>query len=255
MCGVRLTSVYQVEAESQSDIAESFDIEAVPSFILLRVRLLLCARKKRLPLAIRSQGHTLLGRVNGADAPALTQQIAKHASAPTYTPLSRTDQAPAQAPADISAPRAEETPEELEQRLRKLMNQSQVVLFMKGSPDTPRCGFSRKIVGLLKDNGVQFTSFDILTDEAVRQGEWGIRVFSPRTYVLKCVNRRAEEVERLADVSPAHCQGRARWRIGYCAGDDQQRGAVFDAQLSFRLSSVLINPSGSASALPHTSTH
>ncbi|TEB31598.1 thioredoxin [Coprinellus micaceus] len=141
----------QVEAEAQPDIAESFDIEAVPSFILLR-------------------GHTLLGRVAGADASGLTQQVEKHAAAPTYTPLSRTDQTPARATADITAPTAEETPEELDKRLRGLMNQSQVVLFMKGSPDTPRCGFSRKIVGLLKDNSVQFSSFDILTDEAVRQG-------------------------------------------------------------------------------------
>lgn len=51
------------------------------------------------------------------------------------------------------------------------MNQSPVVLFMKGSPDSPRCGFSRKIVGLLKDANVPYTSFDILTDESVRQGE------------------------------------------------------------------------------------
>lgn len=41
---------------------------------------------------------------------------------------------------------------------------------MKGSPDAPRCGFSRKIVNLLNEQGVQFASFDILQDEAVRQG-------------------------------------------------------------------------------------
>lgn len=63
-----------------------------------------------------------------------------------------------------------ETPEALEKRLRGLMNQSKVVLFMKGSPDAPRCGFSRKIVGLLRDQGVDFTHFDILADDDVRQG-------------------------------------------------------------------------------------
>ncbi|KAF6756887.1 thioredoxin [Ephemerocybe angulata] len=142
----------QVEAESQSDIAESFDVEAVPFFILLR-------------------GHTLLDRISGADASALTQAVAKHVSAPPYTPLSQTSQAPAKPPADFATPAAEdETPEALEKRCRDLMNQSDVVLFMKGSPETPRCGFSRKIVGLLKDANVEFTSFDILTDEGVRQG-------------------------------------------------------------------------------------
>ncbi|KAJ2965462.1 hypothetical protein NUW54_g14111 [Trametes sanguinea] len=50
------------------------------------------------------------------------------------------------------------------------MNQSKVVLFMKGSPDQPRCGFSRRIVDLLRSQGVEFSSFDILSDESVRQG-------------------------------------------------------------------------------------
>jgi Grx4 family monothiol glutaredoxin len=51
------------------------------------------------------------------------------------------------------------------------MNQSPVVLFMKGSPDTPRCGFSRRMVALLNDQNVLYTHFDILTDEDVRQGK------------------------------------------------------------------------------------
>lgn len=59
----------------------------------------------------------------------------------------------------------------MEKRLRELMGQSQVVLFMKGSPDTPRCGFSRKMVALLRDQNVNFAHFDIFTDESVRQGK------------------------------------------------------------------------------------
>jgi glutaredoxin-related protein len=50
------------------------------------------------------------------------------------------------------------------------MRQDEVMLFIKGTPDVPRCGFSRKIVNLLKDQGVKFSSFDILSDESVRQG-------------------------------------------------------------------------------------
>lgn len=45
-----------------------------------------------------------------------------------------------------------------------------VQLFMKGDPDTPRCGFSRQITQLLKDQGVDYKTFDILEDEEVRQG-------------------------------------------------------------------------------------
>ena len=50
------------------------------------------------------------------------------------------------------------------------MTQADVVLFMKGSPDAPRCGFSRRIVALLRERGVAFGSFDILQDERVRAG-------------------------------------------------------------------------------------
>jgi hypothetical protein len=114
------------------------------------------------------QGHTLLDRIAGADAPALTQAIAKHASGtiPTYAPKSHTTAAPPAAQ-NGGAP---ETPEELDARLRRLMNQSRVVLFMKGNPEEPRCGFSRKLSTLLKEQGVQFSTFDILQDEDVRQG-------------------------------------------------------------------------------------
>ncbi|KAJ6611127.1 glutaredoxin [Mycena sp. CBHHK59/15] len=138
--------VLQVEAEEQSEIAESFDIEAVPSFVVLR-------------------GHTLLERIAGADAPAVTKALSTHAStAPPTAPLAHTDAAPA--PPSAKA----ETPEDLDARLRALMTQARVVLFMKGTPAAPRCGFSRRIAGLLTDKGVQFASFDILEDEDVRQG-------------------------------------------------------------------------------------
>ena len=46
---------------------------------------------------------------------------------------------------------------------------------MKGSPQEPRCGFSRQIIELLKDQKIQFNTFDILTNENVRQR---LKVFS-----------------------------------------------------------------------------
>mmetsp|Transcript_12206 Transcript_12206/g.18186 ORF Transcript_12206/g.18186 Transcript_12206/m.18186 type:complete len:85 (+) Transcript_12206:436-690(+) len=41
---------------------------------------------------------------------------------------------------------------------------------MKGTPEAPRCGFSRRVVGMLQKNKVPFSSFDILSDQNVRQG-------------------------------------------------------------------------------------
>ncbi|KAJ6979069.1 monothiol glutaredoxin-S17-like [Populus alba x Populus x berolinensis] len=65
--------------------------------------------------------------------------------------------------------------ETLEDRLKSLITSSPVMLFMKGTPDAPRCGFSSKVVNALKEKGVSFGSFDILSDEDVRQG---LKVFS-----------------------------------------------------------------------------
>lgn len=75
-----------------------------------------------------------------------------------------------------TAPAKEETAEELNERLKKLMTKSNVVLFMKGEPDEPRCGFSRTIVKLLRDEKVEFTHFDILTDESVRSGSRALQL-------------------------------------------------------------------------------
>jgi hypothetical protein len=117
-----------------------------------------------------------LNRISGADASALTQAVAKHAKAPAYTPLSRTDQSPAKAPNEVPSAiqdtdsEKKETTDELNAKLRGLMNQSKVVLFMKGSPEVPRCGFSRKISTLLIEKKIDFKHFDIYTDESVRQG-------------------------------------------------------------------------------------
>jgi len=117
-----------------------------------------------------------LARIPGADAATLTQAVAKHAVAPAYTPLSWTDQSPAKAsnvvPSALQDNERKESPDELNARLRLLMNQTNVVLFMKGSPEEPRCGFSRKISALLKEKNVEFSHFDILSDESVRQGMW-----------------------------------------------------------------------------------
>jgi hypothetical protein len=151
----------QIDADVLEEITESFEIDNVPSFIVLRVSYVPVDPPP--PNAYSSfsadvllQGHTLLARITGADAVALTDAITKHVGAPP--PLS--EKTPT---TDSEAP---------EEHLRGLMNQSTVVLFMKGSPDTPRCGFSRKICGLLQDNKIQFSHFDILTDESVRQGEF-----------------------------------------------------------------------------------
>ncbi len=47
---------------------------------------------------------------------------------------------------------------------------SKIMLFMKGTPQFPQCGFSNQAVQLLQDCGAEFGSFDVLSDDAMRQG-------------------------------------------------------------------------------------
>ena len=61
-------------------------------------------------------------------------------------------------------------PVDINTRLSKLVKSSEVMLFMKGDRDEPRCGFSRKVVEALNSTGVGYATFDILSDEDVRQG-------------------------------------------------------------------------------------
>ena len=59
----------------------------------------------------------------------------------------------------------------LEQRLHALVNQAPIMLFMKGSPSNPCCGFSKQVVDLLRTAGItSYGHFDILQDDEVRQG-------------------------------------------------------------------------------------
>ena len=53
--------------------------------------------------------------------------------------------------------------EELETRLRELVKAAPVMLFMKGTPSAPQCGFSRTIVGMLREQGVRYGFFNIVS--------------------------------------------------------------------------------------------
>ncbi|KAF4628202.1 hypothetical protein G7Y89_g9951 [Cudoniella acicularis] len=70
----------------------------------------------------------------------------------------------------FSAEEAKETKEALEKRLAALVKAAPVMLFMKGTPSAPQCGFSRQLVALLRENSVKYGFFNILADDDVRQG-------------------------------------------------------------------------------------
>ncbi len=70
-------------------------------------------------------------------------------------------------------------------RIRQEIETNDVVLFMKGTPVFPQCGFSAAVVQILTDVGVKFKSVDVLMEPDVREG---IKAFSnwptvPQLYV------------------------------------------------------------------------
>jgi monothiol glutaredoxin len=71
------------------------------------------------------------------------------------------------------------------ERIQGYVNDSDVVLFMKGTPVFPQCGFSSVVSQVLQHVGVKFESFNVLEDAELREG---IKAFSdwptiPQLYV------------------------------------------------------------------------
>jgi monothiol glutaredoxin len=73
----------------------------------------------------------------------------------------------------------------VQQRIKDDIKSNDVVLFMKGSPVFPQCGFSAAVVQILTHLNVKFKGIDVLSDPSIRQG---IKEFSnwptiPQLYV------------------------------------------------------------------------
>jgi monothiol glutaredoxin len=75
--------------------------------------------------------------------------------------------------------------DQTQERIAGLVNGADVLLFMKGSPLFPQCGFSSRAIAILQHLNVEFDSVDVLQDQDVRQG---IKAYSdwptiPQLYV------------------------------------------------------------------------
>ena len=57
-----------------------------------------------------------------------------------------------------------------QQKIKQQITSDKIVLYMKGTPEAPMCGFSAQTVKLLTAVGAKYSSFDVLSDEEIRQG-------------------------------------------------------------------------------------
>ncbi len=74
---------------------------------------------------------------------------------------------------------------DIQQKIGDLVGQNDVLLFMKGSPLFPQCGFSSRAIAILDHLEVEYETVDVLADQEIRQG---IKEFSdwptvPQLYV------------------------------------------------------------------------
>ena len=59
---------------------------------------------------------------------------------------------------------------EVNEKIKKLIKENDICLFMKGTPDSPQCGFSMAVSNVLKHLNVKFEGINVLEDENLRQG-------------------------------------------------------------------------------------
>lgn len=120
-----------VAIEELPEIAQQHEIEAVPTVIFF-------------------QSNKAVHRIDGIDIADLTASAKKLAG--------------------ISVSAEASASGTLEDRLKALINKAKVMVFMKGDRHTPRCGFSKQLIQILNETNEPYETFDILTDEIVRQG-------------------------------------------------------------------------------------
>lgn len=174
-----------INAEELPDMSEQYEVTAVPYIVL------------------QKDGQTL-ETVSGSDAAKVRAAVERHAGASTGDssklglPPAQAVTKPAQqsaglessngstggaknlasyAPSASNPKTAPEYPsgtqtskEELFERLGNLVKAAPVMLFMKGTPSAPQCGFSRQTVSILREKGIRYGFFNILADDEVRQG-------------------------------------------------------------------------------------
>ena len=152
---------FSLDAEEVSDVSERYDVTQVP-------------------LVVLQKGGQVVDSITGTDAGKVRSAVEKHvgggkqsglppAQKVTRPPEKEPVQTQEQEPATNGAS-AETSEQELNTRLSELVKAAPVMLFMKGKPSAPECGFSRQTVALLREKGVRYGFFNILADDEVRQG-------------------------------------------------------------------------------------
>lgn len=179
-------SFQSLNAEDLPEISEAHNVTAVPFVVLVRGGLTLEEVSGGDAAKVRGaveRHHKPEGKTNGAALPPV-QKVTRPAEqpAPASAPQSNakpTNTTTASAPKDTNTPQTTTSPtngttptepQDLHTRLTQLTTAAPVMLFLKGTPSAPQCGFSRQLVSILREHSVRYGFFNILADDDVRQG-------------------------------------------------------------------------------------
>lgn len=165
-------SFLTINADTFPEISDLFDITAVPYFVLI-------------------QNGTILKELTGADPKEFVTALDQFKSSPSSSqePSNNISNTNSNVTTNQNTTaiheESNESPEQLNARLEKLTTAAPIMLFMKGTPSAPQCGFSRQMIAILREHQVRFGFFDILKDDSVRQG---LKAFSdwptfPQLYI------------------------------------------------------------------------
>ncbi|XP_010686506.2 monothiol glutaredoxin-S17 [Beta vulgaris subsp. vulgaris] len=156
---------FRVEAEEQPEISEAYSVSAVPYFVFFKGGKAVDTLEGADPSSLANKVSKVAGSVNpdGPAAPASLGLAAGSTILETVKELAKDNRT---SPLVTQSVRTDG----LNKKLQQLINSHTVMLFMKGSPEEPQCGFSQKVINILKEEKVKFGSFDILADQEVREG-------------------------------------------------------------------------------------
>lgn len=154
----------RVEAEEQPEISELYSVSAVPYFVFFKDGKAVDTLEGADPSSLANKVAKIAGSITPGDpaAPASLGMAAGPTVLETVQELARENGAPQVSSSGLD--------DRLTKRLQQLAASHPIMLFMKGNPEEPKCGFSQKVVDILKKENVKFGSFDILTDNGVREG-------------------------------------------------------------------------------------
>ncbi|KAL2352275.1 monothiol glutaredoxin-4 [Cryomyces antarcticus] len=186
-----------IDAEEVPEISEQYEVTQVPYIVLQRDGKTVDTVSGSDASRVRAAVERHAGKSNSGDPGKLglppAQTVTKKADSAPSEPLAPHSQTngngsatsggaknlsayapssgdPATVPEYSSAQNNDQSKEELQQRLKELTSAAPVMLFLKGTPSAPQCGFSRQTVSLLRERNIRYGFFNILADDEVRQG-------------------------------------------------------------------------------------